>query len=69
MRRNARSTGWARCSSPGPLRDYAGITREAVFVGQVRFIEIWSKERWEKANQQVLELLPSDMQALADLGI
>ena len=45
------------------------MTRDAIFVGQVRFIEIWSKERWGKANQQVLESLPADMQALADLGI
>ncbi len=54
---------------PAPLREYAGVNRDAVFVGQVRFIEIWSKERWQKANDQVLELLPTDMQALADLGI
>jgi len=61
--------GMGRVLIPGPLREYAGVTRDAVFVGQVRFIEIWSKERWERANQQVLELLPADMQALADLGI
>lgn len=61
--------GMGRVLIPPALREYAGVTREAVFVGQVRFIEIWSSERWAKANQQVLELLPTDMQALADLGI
>lgn len=61
--------GMGRVLLPSALRDYAGLSREAVFVGQVRFIEIWSKDRWEKANQQVLELLPTDLQALADLGI
>jgi MraZ protein len=51
------------------LREYAGLQRDVVFVGQVRFIEIWAKERWDKAFGQGLELTPSDMQALADLGI
>jgi MraZ protein len=61
--------GMGRVLIPASLRDYAGIHRDTVFVGQIRFIEIWSSERWEKANRQVLELLPTDMQALADLGI
>ncbi len=61
--------GMGRMLIPAPLRDYAGVTREAVFVGQIKFIEIWSKERWETANQQVLESLSSDQQVLADLGI
>src|SRR5581483_2307588 len=47
---------------PSSLRDYAGLARDTVFVGQVRFIEIWSKDRWQRANQQVLELLPANMQ-------
>ena len=61
--------GWAGCSIPPPLREYAGIQKEVVFLGQVRFIEIWSKERWEKAQGQVLDRLPTDLQALSDLGI
>jgi MraZ protein len=51
------------------LRDYAGLAREVVFVGQIKFIEIWAKDRWVKANAQVLESLSADQQALADLGI
>ena len=61
--------GMGRVLVPGPLREYAGLNREVVFVGQVRFIEIWAKDRWEQANGQVLQLLPNDLQALADLGI
>lgn len=32
---------------PSNLRDYAGITRDAVLVGVGSRVEIWSKERWE----------------------
>jgi MraZ protein len=61
--------GMGRVLIPPSLREYAGIRKEAVFVGQIRFIEIWSKDRWEKARGEVLQLLPSDLKALADLGI
>jgi MraZ protein len=61
--------GMGRVLIPPSLREYAGIKKEAVFVGQIRFIEIWSKDRWEKAQGEVLQLLPSDLKALADLGI
>jgi MraZ protein len=61
--------GMGRVLIPPPLREYAGIQKEVVFVGQVKFIEIWSKERWEKARTQVLDGLPTDLQALSDLGL
>lgn len=32
---------------PSNLRDYAGITKDAVLVGVGSRVEIWSKERWE----------------------
>jgi MraZ protein len=61
--------GMGRVLIPPQLREYAGIQKEVVFLGQVRFIEIWSKERWVKAQEQVLDRLPTDLQALSDLGI
>jgi MraZ protein len=61
--------GMGRVLLPPALREYAGLVREVVFVGQVRFIEIWSKERWEKTFGNSLELSAGDMRALADLGI
>ena len=61
--------GMGRVLLPPALREYAGLQRDAVFVGQVRFIEIWSKERWEEAFGQKLQLSAADRQALADLGI
>ncbi|MCD4812405.1 division/cell wall cluster transcriptional repressor MraZ [bacterium] len=37
-----------RIMLPAALRNYAGVTREAVVVGVSNRIEIWSPERWEK---------------------
>lgn len=54
---------------PQTLRDYAGITRDLVFVGMTRRIEIWSKERWQKIftdSQKDIELMGDK---LADLGL
>jgi len=35
---------------PAPLREYAHIEKEAVLIGNIDHIEIWSKEAWEKAQ-------------------
>ncbi len=32
---------------PSVLRDFAGITKDAVLVGVGNRVEIWSKDRWE----------------------
>ena len=32
---------------PGVLREFAGITKDAVLVGVGSRVEIWSKDRWE----------------------
>ena len=61
--------GMGRVLLPASLREYAGLLRVAVFVGQIKFIEIWSEDRWARATQQVLESLTADQQVLTDLGI
>ncbi|MHB1843901.1 MAG: division/cell wall cluster transcriptional repressor MraZ [Deltaproteobacteria bacterium] len=61
--------GMGRVLLPPALREYAGIERDVVFLGQVRFIEIWSNERWKKAHENVIQHLGEDLQVLADLGI
>ena len=33
---------------PPSLREFAALEREIVWVGQVNYIEIWSKKNWEK---------------------
>jgi MraZ protein len=61
--------GMGRVLIPPDLREYAGLQREVVFVGQVRFIEIWSKANWDESVGKTLKLTAADRQALADLGI
>lgn len=37
-----------RVTIPQELREYAGITKELVTIGNIDNIEVWSKEYWEK---------------------
>ena len=34
-----------------PLRSYASIDKEAVLIGNIDHIEIWSRENWDKASE------------------
>jgi len=36
---------------PPPLREYASLARDLVFVGQISFIELWSQERWSPETE------------------
>lgn len=40
---------------PQPLREHAGISRDAVLVGLVNKVEVWSKERWRAYLQSTAE--------------
>jgi MraZ protein len=42
---------------PQPLRDYAKLDREVAMVGQVRYFEIWDRERYEAHRKQLEEML------------
>ncbi|MBR1866943.1 MAG: division/cell wall cluster transcriptional repressor MraZ [Lachnospiraceae bacterium] len=35
---------------PANLREFAGIVKDVMIVGQLDYVEIWSKERWEQRN-------------------
>jgi MraZ protein len=35
---------------PAKLREYAGLSKDVVFVGVLSKIEIWSKERWDDSD-------------------
>jgi MraZ protein len=41
--------GQGRVMLPPPLRQYAGIKESVVIAGMNKNIEVWSKERWQKA--------------------
>lgn len=36
-----------RINIPGPLRDYAGLTKDVVVIGSMDRIEIWDPKAWE----------------------
>ena len=38
---------------PQTLREYAGLEKEIVLVGLLDHFEIWSRENWEKQNEQM----------------
>ncbi len=56
-----------RIMIPPALRDYAGLAKDIVLVGQVKTIEIWSKEKWSEVFEK--SKLGFDHKALADLGL
>jgi MraZ protein len=57
--------GTGRMLLPAELRDYAGIDRKAVLIGQGKKFELWDERTWEVESdnwkQQVNELDPSDL--------
>lgn len=54
---------------PPTLKDYATLNKEAVLVGMTQRIEIWSKERWQKAFTESQKKLETMQDKLAELGL
>ena len=54
---------------PPSLREYAGIEREVVFVGMVKRIEIWAKNRWTKEFEKLHVKISESMEDFGNLGI
>ncbi len=40
---------------PEHLKQYSGITEEAIFVGVYNRVEVWDKKRWEEYNKSHLQ--------------
>lgn len=57
--------GTGRMLLPPELREYAGLDRKGVLIGQGKKFELWDERTWEiqseKWKQQVSDLDPSDM--------
>jgi len=47
--------GKGRFVLPDYLREYAGISKEVIFAGIKRFVEVWDKKRWVDAQQKLSE--------------
>lgn len=54
---------------PTSLRDYAGMEKDIVFVGMIKRVEIWAKERWDKEFERSQNQIADSMESLANLGI
>jgi MraZ protein len=52
---------------PQNLRDYAGLAKDVVLVGQVKIVEIWSKENWKRAFDESRSGFNAE--ALSGLGL
>ncbi len=56
---------------PAKLREYAGVTRGAMLIGQGIRFELWDERRWEECRQQWVtvkdkpEELPAELQSLS----
>lgn len=47
--------GSGRILLPAALREYAGLIKETVMIGQGKKLELWSKEAWEGTRDEYLE--------------
>lgn len=61
-----------RALVPSPLRDFAGLKKKVVLIGQGNKLELWDEERWERSRAEWLEEaasadaeLPDDLDGLA----
>jgi MraZ protein len=53
---------------PSSLRDYAGLTRDAVVLGVSNRVEIWSQETWASYSEQAAESFAEIAEKLVDLA-
>lgn len=54
---------------PAPLREHAGITREAVVVGLGTKVEVWAKERWQAYLQSTAQEEAVLLEGLRELNL
>jgi len=55
-----------RCVLPSGLYSYAELTGDAVFVGLVNWVEIWSEKKWKEHEEYIREHGDSIAQELAN---
>ena len=54
---------------PSNLRQYASLEKDAVLIGVSNRIEVWSKAKWMKYNDDINPAVASIAETLVDLGI
>lgn len=58
-----------RITIPSNLREFAGLNKELVLVGELRRFEIWDKDGWEEAFRAAKESFVKASQSLKEMGI
>jgi len=56
--------GQGRILIPQLLKDYAHLKRDAVVIGMMKHVEIWSKERWTAYQEKARSSFESSAQQL-----
>ncbi len=54
--------GSGRILLPAALREYAGLEKETVLIGQGKKLELWSKDSWEGTRDEYLEQVNDESQ-------
>jgi len=54
---------------PNNLREYAQLDKDVAVIGVSNRVEIWSKEAWDKYNEEVAPTVAQIAEDLANLGI
>jgi len=54
--------GSGRILLPASLREYAGLEKETVMIGQGKKLELWSKEAWEGTREEYLAQVNDESQ-------
>jgi MraZ protein len=54
---------------PQAMRDFSGLDRECVWVGQLDTVELWSRDRWQGAVDEAMQDPQALANAMADLGL
>jgi MraZ protein len=55
-----------RVNIPKELREYAGLSRDVVWVGELQVIELWSRERLDAARRAIDAITPADRLAFRE---
>ncbi len=56
-----------RVTIPGPLREYAGLTKDCVVIGANNRLEVWDRAAWESYLAQTEPVYAEMSEALMDM--
>ncbi|SFR14759.1 division/cell wall cluster transcriptional repressor MraZ [Desulfoscipio geothermicus] len=54
---------------PANLREYAGLEKEVVVIGVSNRVELWSRERWEKYNEESASSVEEIAEKIVDFDL